>query len=144
MNSNVAIWLTLFLWGIIPVIDKLALSEKKVDIFVGITFRVFFVAILFIIYLFLSSDFREKLYQTPKTIMFLFGLSGIFSLFLAQYCYYVALKDSSVSKLFPFLFASSPIITVILSFVILKEKLSFNVIVGSILIFIGSIFLLRE
>lgn len=72
-----------------------------------------------------------------------FAISGIGSAFLAQYCYYEALKDQSVSRLFPVLFGGTPVVTALLGVLILGEAMTLTSGLGLVLIVIGSLLLLR-
>ncbi|MEB3198541.1 MAG: EamA family transporter [Candidatus Sericytochromatia bacterium] len=133
---------TVLLWGLIPIIDKLALNHQATSPLLGITIRACAVAVLALPALALSGNGWQALRQVPPSALALFAASGIVSLLLAQYTYYALLKQADVSRLFPFLFAAAPVVTMVLGVVYLGETWRARQVLGAILVILGGILLL--
>ncbi|HEY9899947.1 MAG TPA: EamA family transporter [Pantanalinema sp.] len=133
---------TIFLWGLIPIFDKLALSHFSASPLVGIAIRTLGVsAIALPLALTIGKGARMVREMSPLAIG-LFLASGITSMLLAQYCYYLLLQRADVSRVFPFLFSAAPVVTMLFGVFGLKETLSAKQIVGAALVVVGGLFLL--
>lgn len=138
MKTNVYIFATLVLWGIIPIFDKLGLGDKKISPFLGLSMRLLSACAIFIPILLADSRFRTGLFELSTQAKLTFALSGICSVIISQYLYYTALQDEKVTKLFPVLFGGAPVVTMILAKIILGEQMKLHSIIGGLLIVIGS------
>lgn len=143
---NAPTWLlfatTAILWGLIPIIDKLALNQSAVDPWVGIALRAGAVSLLvWPVLLWLGPGFpalRTLSWQATG----LFIASGLVSLLIAQYAYYALLKQADVSRVFPFLFAAAPLVTLLCGVVFLGESLTPKQWLGALLVIGGGLLLL--
>ncbi|MBP7633227.1 DMT family transporter [Candidatus Ozemobacteraceae bacterium] len=144
MNTRTTsyILITLVLWGLIPIFDKMALDAKKIPPFIGIGIRVSVAALGLVPLLYAAPHLREGWNSIGMRQFLAFAASGIISLIIAQFFYYEALRDSQVSKLFPLLFGGAPVVSIFLGWLVLGEKISGMTAAGGVLITLGSILLL--
>lgn len=140
MSGRLAVGLTFVLWAIIPIIDKLALAGRQAPP-AGVVARLLVAVVALLPGLACSPTLREGLAELGCREWLAFGASGIISLLLAQYCYYVALRDRAVATLFPFLFGGAPVLTMGLAWAILGEPIGWRAGLGGGLIFLGSLLL---
>ncbi len=124
---------TALLWGVTPIIEKMGLA--RVDPLVGVTVRSFLVTIGLFFLTFLLGKGKELGSLDGKSI-FLFGLSGLMAGLLGMWTYYSALKIGATSKIVP-IAASYPLVTTLLSMIILKEGVTLTRAIGTALIVIG-------
>lgn len=126
---------TMVLWGSTPLLEKLGL--KDVDPLTGIFIRSFVITIiLFIIYLFTGR--LHELTRISLKNFSLFAASGIMAGLVAMWTYFYLLKGGMTSKIVP-IAASYPLITAILSILILGEQVTAQRIIGIILTIVGII-----
>lgn len=133
---------TIVLWGIIPVIDKLAVGHAAISPLVGIAVRAGAVAVLAVPLAFVAGDGAAALRALPWRVLGLYAASGMVSLLLAQYTYYALLRQADVARVFPLLFAAAPIVTVALAVGLLGETLSWKQALGTLLIVGGGLLML--
>jgi bacterial/archaeal transporter family protein len=124
---------TAILWGATPIIEKIGLT--KVDPFIGVTIRSAIVTAGLLILVLLMGKGRELLELDKKSIL-IFGASGIMAGLLAMWTYYAALKMEATSTIVP-IAACYPLVTAVLSILILKEGITFSRIMGTGLIVAG-------
>lgn len=124
---------TALLWGATPIIEKIGLA--RVDPLVGVTIRSFIVTVGLLLLTFLLGKGKELGSLDGKSIL-LFGLSGVMAGLLGMWTYYSALKVGATSKIVP-IAASYPLVTTLLSVLILKEGVTFPRVIGTALIVIG-------
>jgi transporter family protein len=126
---------TMVLWGSTPLIEKLGL--KDVDPLMGIFIRSLVITvILFVFYL-----FSGRIYELTKISVknfSLFAASGIMAGLVGMWTYFYLLKGGMTSKIVP-IAASYPLITAVLSILILGEQVTLQRIIGIILTIIGII-----
>jgi bacterial/archaeal transporter family protein len=126
---------TMVLWGSTPLIEKLGL--KDVDPLTGIFIRSLVITvILFVVYL-LTGRLHELTKISVKNFS-LFAASGIMAGLVAMWTYFYLLKEGMTSKIVP-IAASYPLITAVLSIIVLGEQVTFQRIIGIILTIIGII-----
>lgn len=141
-KTMVYVFVTLVLWGLIPIFDKLALDAKKIPPLIGICIRVSVAVLALLPLLFAAPHLREGWSELPMRQLLGFAASGIISLVIAQYFYYEALRDTQVSKLFPLLFGGAPVVSMVLGWLVLGEKISALTAAGGVLITVGSVLIL--
>jgi len=125
--------ITALLWGATPILEKMGLA--KVDPLVGVTVRSAIVTVgLFFLTLFLGKG-RALISLDGKTIL-LFGASGMMAGLLGMWTYYMALKMEATSKIVP-IAACYPLVTALLSVLVLNEGLSLPRVIGTALIVSG-------
>jgi transporter family protein len=121
------------LWGVTPILEKIGLT--KVDPVVGITIRSAVATVgLLIITLLLGRG--RALMEVDGKGFFLFGASGVLAGALGMWAYYAALKMEATSKIVP-ISASYPLVTALLSVLILREGVTLPRVIGTALIVIG-------
>lgn len=124
---------TALLWGLTPILEKLGLV--RVDPLVGVTIRSAIVTAGLLILTFLLGKGRELISLDGKSIL-LFGASGIMAGLFGMWTYYAALKMEATSKIVP-IAACYPLVTALLSALVLHEGLSLSRIIGTTLIVSG-------
>ena len=124
---------TTLLWGSTPILEKIGLA--KVDPLIGVTVRSAVVAAGLFLLIFLMGKGRELIELDGKSI-FLFGASGVIAGLLGMWTYYGALKMGATSKIVP-IAACYPLVTAFLSILVLKEGVTFQRVIGTMLIVSG-------
>ena len=125
--------ITTLLWGATPILEKIGLS--KVDPLVGVTVRSIIVTAGLLILIFVLGKGRALFQLDGKSVAF-FGASGVMAGLLAMWTYYTVLKIEPTSKIVP-ITASYPLVTALLSALILGEGLTLPRLVGTGLIVSG-------
>ena len=124
---------TTLLWGSTPILEKTGLA--KVDPLIGVTIRSAVVtAGLFLLTFFLGKG-RALIELDGKSIL-LFGASGMMAGLLGMWTYYGALKMEATSKIVP-IAACYPLVTALLSILVLKEGVTLHRAIGTALIVSG-------
>ena len=129
---------TALLWGTTPIIEKIGLA--KVDPLIGVTIRSAIVTAGLLIITFLLGKGRALLEVDEKSFI-LFGASGVMAGLLGMWTYYSALKVGATSKIVP-IAACYPLVTSLLSILILKEGVTLSRVFGTALI-VGGIWLVK-
>ena len=124
---------TTLLWGATPILEKIGLT--KVDPVVGITIRSTVAAVGLLILTLLLGRGRALIEVDGKGFL-LFGASGVLAGALGMWAYYAALKMEATSKIVP-ISASYPLVTALLSVLILREGVTLPRVIGTALIVIG-------
>ena len=124
---------TALLWGATPILEKIGLA--KVDPLVGVTLRSTLVTAGLLILTFALGKGRALISLDGKSIL-LFGTSGMMAGILGMWTYYIALKMEATSKIVP-IAACYPLVTALLSVLILREGVSLSRVIGTALIVSG-------
>lgn len=133
MSAYLFVMITVLLWGGAAIVDKKALNLG--DPFIGVTIRSLTVTTACLIMIIFTGR-TKALTSVGLNPGLFFALSGIMAGFLAMFTYYSALKLEPASKIVP-LASTYPLIAAILGFIILKEKVSLERVVGVVLIVSG-------
>ena len=135
MNRDVIFFLilTAFLWGTTPVLEKIGLA--KTDPITGVTIRSLTVTIALLLYLVFAGKIKAVFQTDPKTIA-IFSLTGILAGLLGMVTYFFALKKGATSQIVP-IAATYPLITAILSVLILGEHVTSLRLIGTVFIITG-------
>ncbi|MEB3327670.1 MAG: EamA family transporter [Candidatus Sericytochromatia bacterium] len=133
---------TIVLWGVIPLIDKVAVGHAAVSPLVGIAIRATAVVVLAVPLALWAGDAGPALRALPWRVVGLYAASGVVSLLLAQYAYYTLLRQADVARVFPLLFAAAPVVTVGLAIALLGESLTPRQALGTLLIVGGGLLML--
>jgi len=124
---------TAVLWGATPIIEKIGLT--KVDPLVGVTIRSTIVTVgLFILTIVLGRG--KALMEVDGRTFLIFGTSGVMAGLLGMWTYYIVLKMEPTSKIVP-IAACYPLVTALLSVLILKEGVTIQRVIGTALIVTG-------
>lgn len=124
---------TTFFWGVAAIFDKLALG--KTPPFTGLMVRQFILTGVLLCLGLATGRLGSMIVLEWRTI-FLFGLSGICGGALGLWTYYHALRLGGASLVVP-ISATYPLITVLLSWLILHEGLTLPRVIGTIFIVLG-------
>ncbi len=124
---------TTLLWGTTPILEKTGLA--KVDPLIGVTIRSAIVTVGLFLLTFLLGKGKALLELDGKSI-FLFGASGMMAGLLGMWTYYGALKIEATSKIVP-IAACYPLVTALLSTLVLKEGITLHRVIGTALIVSG-------
>jgi transporter family protein len=124
---------TTLVWGFTPILEKIALT--KVDPLVGVTIRSAVVTAGLLILTFLVGKGKALLEVDGRSFL-LFGASGMMAGILGMWTYYAALKMEATSKIVP-ISASYPLVTALLSVLILGEGVTLPRVIGTAFIVIG-------
>ncbi len=124
---------TALLWGATPILEKTGLA--KVDPLIGVTIRSAIVTAGLLLLTFLLGKGKALMELDGKSIL-LFGASGMMAGLLGMWTYYGALKIEATSKIVP-IAACYPLVTALLSVLILKEGITLHRVIGTALIVSG-------
>lgn len=130
---TVLLVITAILWGATPILEKIGLA--KVDPLIGVTIRSTVVTVGLLIITFAMGR-GKALMEVDTKGFFLFGASGVMAGLLAMWTYYTALKVGATSKIVP-IAACYPLVTAVLSVLILREGVTFPRVMGTALIVSG-------
>lgn len=133
MTTIVLLLLTALLWGSSPILEKIGLG--KTDPLTAVTIRSLSITIILIIFLTVTGKIRDIFNTDPKTIV-IFTVSGFFAGLLGMWTYFGALKLGATSKIVP-IAATYPLVTAVLSIIILKEGVTLVRLLGTIFIIAG-------
>ena len=125
--------ITALLWGTTPILEKIGLA--RVDPLVGVTVRSIIVTAGLLILTFVLGKGRVLFQLDGKSVAF-FGASGVMAGLLGMWTYYTALKLEATSRIVP-IAASYPLVTALLSALILGEGLTLPRLIGTGLIVSG-------
>jgi len=133
MTTVILLLLTAILWGSSPILEKIGLGET--DPLTAVTIRSLAITVILILFLTITGKIKDVFTVDLKTIV-IFSLSGFLAGLLGMVTYFGALKMGATSKIVP-IAATYPLVTAILSVIILKEGLTFARLIGTILIITG-------
>lgn len=126
------IGLTIVLWGISPVFDKMAL--KAIDPVLAVAIRMMTAGSIMFLYAFIFKKI-EVIKRLPLKSILLFVVASSFSL-LGFVFYFKALSAGFASKVVPAA-ATYPLFTSVIAFLLMKESFSFKKIIAIIFIVAG-------
>lgn len=124
-------------WGFAPLLAKIGLL--KINPFIGLSIRTFFVATTILILLIASGNMRELQYVDLKAIIVL-GCEGLLASLIGQFFYFKAIKIWEVSRVTPIV-ASYPLIAFIIAIIFLGEKVTLAKSAGAIMVVSGILLL---
>lgn len=140
-QKTLILWLlTLFFWGISPIIEKVGL--RRVDPLIGLWVRTLSALIGITLAVYLTTTFQPLKFLEKRDLFYL-SLSGITAGFLGMYFYFSLLKMHQASQIVP-LTATYPLVATLFGIIILKEPLNLNKILGTLLIVIGIYLLFKN
>ncbi|MCP4651996.1 MAG: EamA family transporter [Candidatus Omnitrophica bacterium] len=125
--------LTILCWGTAPILEKSGL--RAVDPFLAVFIRscTVFTVISFSV---IVSGKIKMLAKVPLKSIFMFMASGLLAGLIGMWAYFKVLKINPSSKVVP-LSAIYPLITAVLSVILLRENITLPRIIGTILIILG-------
>ena len=130
------------MWGIAPVIHKVLLVKYQpitIMLMNSFTYAICMILIVFFNYKLFMKDMNKMKYDDAIVIM----LSSIGILIVGNLIYYYVLREHN-SSLVSALIYSSPVFTLILAYIFLKERLSMYGYLGIFSILLGIIFIAQN
>ena len=126
-----AFFITL-IWGLSPVIIKYAIHHGNIPTYLIIFIQsfIYFIASLIYIIIFKYKNIKDDIIK-HKTYIPLLAFISLFSLYIANILYVLALQNNVNINVLTMIIGLYPIITIIFSYIILKEKITMNAIGGS-------------
>ena len=113
------VMLTVFFWGITPVIEKTGFSHANVDPLIALTIRGI-ATIIGLAVMVVGMGRVGALFSVNSKAVMCFATSGLLAGLLGTWTYLMALKLSDASKVVP-ISATYPLVAALLSFFILRE-----------------------
>jgi bacterial/archaeal transporter family protein len=135
MNKEVVALLiiTAILWGTTPILEKIGLG--KTDPLIGVTIRSVAVTFALLIYLFFAGKIRQIFHTDLKTLA-IFSVTGLIAGLFGMITYFAALKKGATSQIVP-IAATYPLVTAVLSILVLGEAVTPIRLAGTVLIILG-------
>lgn len=130
----VALFVSL-LWGIQPVVHKLLLNKYKPITILIISSFLYFYLIAMVAFSRNGDVSNDLKNMTTRDVLMILSI-GLFSGFIGNMLYLYVLKDHNTSIISALIY-SSPVFTLIISYLFLKERLNMYGILGIITIIIG-------
>jgi uncharacterized membrane protein len=142
MNNYIFLsFIIAFVWGISPVLFKYILNKHIPSyIIIFVQASVYLFSSIIYIYLYKYNEIYKDLQQNIKYMPFLIIIS-FFSVYIANVLYIFALEKKASVNIISIIVSLAPVITIISSYFILCEKISFKVLIGFLLIFIGLMYI---
>lgn len=136
-NSYTLGLITLVLWGIAPIFGKLGLSN--IDPLPALMIRSSMVTTILIIAVIVTGKWAAVIAAEGRNIMFI-ALEGLCAALIGQLAYYYAIKSGEVSKV-GLIVAGAPLVTILLAFAVLHEKITLYKIAGAASVVLGIVLL---
>ena len=133
MSVIMLLLLTAIMWGVTPILEKVGLT--RVEPLVGLTIRSVVVALLLVVFMLITGKTKEILAVDSRTFL-IFALSGALAGLLGMLTYFAALKLGATSRIVP-IAATYPLVTALLSVLILGENVTLIRLIGTVLIVLG-------
>lgn len=134
----------LFIEGIIPVIIKLYLTLIPYNLILLLLNIISLIFIIFYIFFFKPNDIKEGYTNLNYKILIIIILISFFGTFLGRIFFLKTIKDNDNISIFLIIMSLYPMITIIASYFLLKERISNRQLIGYLLIIIGIYFLLYK
>ena len=122
------------------------LTSEEMILFMHFAYSIMFFIYFYIIFFFNKKKYHKFLEKWDKTTSKTFGIMIFIATIgiLSGIAYYYLLKKYHVSYLLPNIEAVANILTVILAYLILKEKFTYKRVLGVIIVVIGLSFINSE
>ena len=131
LSAYIYLFLTIFLWSLIPLISKLAGIEVPLSIYLLLSnFLSFFITSVFIDFSTIQKNIDKELIKRVA----LFGFLGVFGYYLLLYYAYSMSEDTILIVIVQYLW---PSLMVLFSFLLLREPLSVRKILALFLAFLA-------
>lgn len=133
MNALALIIMTILMWGTTPVIEKYGLGS--VNPLPAVFVRSLAIVVSLVLIMAFTGSYKELGGMSAKSVI-VFCLSGVIAGVFGMLTYFSVLKMGNASKIVP-LSATYPLVTMLLSTVILKEAFSLQKLLATVLICSG-------
>jgi DME family drug/metabolite transporter len=125
------------LWGLS--ISLMGEALKFLDSLIVNTLRVIILSIFFI-FLMIFNNIRRRIFKIKIKTCFILGLAGFIALGLGWISLSIGLILIGAAKAVP-ISSITPLFSLIIGKIFLKEKFGINIVIGAIIIFIGVVFI---
>ncbi|MBI4178890.1 DMT family transporter [bacterium] len=125
--------LTSLLWGITPLFDKLGSLKASAGAMMAVRFTTTFLCVL---PLFLMPTYREEILNLDGRTLFYIVAGAVLSAIFGIFLYFMALKRMDASQVTP-IAATYPLVTFVLSILILQEQFTWFKMLGTLLAVAG-------
>jgi transporter family protein len=136
-KNNIAVLLFAFIgmvcWGITPVFVKLGL--KSLDPHIGLAIRTATTTLILSGWMISDGSF-SKLGEVPFAALLFLMIEAVLATFVGDLAYFAAIKRGDVS-LVAIILSCSPLVTVLISMIFLKEAVTVTRVMGAVLIIAG-------
>ena len=135
MKADIILFLVLtaVLWGTTPVMEKIGLGNT--DPLTGVTIRSIAVTLALLAYVVIAGRFGALIHSGGRALV-IFSVTGIMAGLLGMITYFFALKNAPASEVVP-IAATYPLVSAILSVLILGEHVTLVRFLGTVLIVLG-------
>lgn len=133
MTVFILLLITAILWGTSPILEKTGL--RNTTPLIALTIRSVGVTVILLISLACLGKLKAVFSVGGKTAM-LFIISGTMAGLVGMWTYFAALRAGATSKIVP-IAACYPLVTALLSIIILKENVTLARLIGTSLIIAG-------
>lgn len=124
-------------WGLAPIFGKVGL--RYVHPMVALSLRTLMASTLIIGWLLYSKSYN-LFWKIPLKYWLVIGIEAILATLVGDLAYFGALKYGNINDV-TLIMSSSPLVTILFSFLMLKQKIYFNQLIGALLIICGLIFI---
>ena len=140
MNNYIYLsFIIAFIWGISPVLFKFILQKNMPSyVIILIQASVYLFSSIIYIFVYKNNEIYYDLHKNINYIPFLIIIS-FFSVYVANVLYIYGLENKANVNMMSIIVSLAPAITIIFSYFILYEIISFKELIGFLLIFIGLI-----
>lgn len=128
---------TVLVWGMAPILDKMALENANP--FQGVVIRSAAIMLVLIVAVLASGKFREIVNTDTRSMLYFSG-SGILAGLIGVATYYGALRLGQTSQVVP-LASTYPMVAVLLSILFLNEQVTLPRVIGTLFVVLGIYFL---
>lgn len=126
-------------WGLAPLFGKWGLYN--VNPATALSLRTMIAATLVMGWLIGSIGFNQ-FFQVPPLFWLFIGIEAILATLLGDLAYFAALKKGNINQV-TLILSSSPVVTILLSYLFLSETLTQQQIIGAIFIGIGLVLIIK-
>ena len=126
-------------WGIAPLFGKAAML--RIDSWVGLAMRSFTISLIMFIWV-IATGHIHQLFQIESSTMGLICLEGILASLLGHLSYFYAIKYGMISRVIP-ITSAFPLIVLLGGLFLFSERISWDRLVGAIMIIVGIIIIRR-
>jgi drug/metabolite transporter (DMT)-like permease len=137
MNEILLIgFLISFLWGLSPILTKTRMDKIDYEIILLMDIFLYFI-LIFIYLLYKNKNIKKSILNIDKSTLFITLFAGIFCTFIPGYLYVYCLKETDNTPIVCAIVGISPLFTLLISYLYLKEKITLSSIIGILLIVLG-------
>lgn len=133
MRTTTFVLLTVLLWGIAPVFDKLGVARARPEVATGVRSLTVLVGIS--AYLFATGLFRQAANLDARSLICI-AAGGVTAGLLAQVTYFYAMKAEEASWVVP-MASSYPVVTLVMGILLLGERLNLAKVLGTLMVVVG-------